>query len=169
MVDWREGGGGIDGRPWLAALKRGLVGDVGLVSQLPQFQRLGLIGWERLVVGGHEIRRSPLFDECLRMARESRHPALLDVVEKCRGELDEIDRRIGWAPTFGVGETIAALADADLPRDETPRQIIARPPGDMAALWPPRSPATWWWSTWPSPSRRRRQPVCRRVGRNWKG
>ena len=35
----------------LSALKRGLVGDTGLVSRLPQFERLGLVDWVDLVVG----------------------------------------------------------------------------------------------------------------------
>lgn len=116
----------------LVALKRGLASTTGLVGQLPPFRELGLIDWRRLVVGGHEIRRVSLFDECLRMARESRHAPLLDIVEQIRGELEEIDRRIRLGTILGVGETIAALADANVPRDETPRQAIARLKRDMA-------------------------------------
>ena len=104
----------------------------GLVGQLPQFERLRLIDWRRLVVGGHEIRRTALFDECLRMARESRHAALLDVAEECRRELEEIDGRIRPGTIFGVGPTITALADADVPRDETPGQAVDRLGRDMA-------------------------------------
>jgi myo-inositol-1-phosphate synthase len=118
----------------LAALKRGFASTTGLVGQLPQFRQLGLVDWQRLVVGGHEIRRVPLFDECLRMARESRHGPLLDAVEKCRGELEEIDGRIRPGTILGVGETIAALADAEVPRDETPQQAIARLRSDMAGF-----------------------------------
>ena len=44
----------------LAALRKGLTGNQGLVSQLPPFSSLELIGWEDLVVGGHEIRQSTL-------------------------------------------------------------------------------------------------------------
>ena len=116
----------------LAALKRGLAPMTGLVGQLPQFERLRLINWRRLVVGGHEIRRTALFDECLRMARESRHAALLDVAEECRRELEEIDGRIRPGTIFGVGPTITALADADVPRDETPGQAVDRLGRDMA-------------------------------------
>ena len=116
----------------LAALKRGLVGPVGLVSQLPQFGQLGLADWDRFVVAGHEIRRAALVDEAMRMARESRHPALPGIVEQCRAELEEIDARIRPGTILGVGKTIAALADWELPQGETPRQAVARLGRDMA-------------------------------------
>ncbi len=139
----------------LAALKRGLVGPVGLVSQLPQFGQLGLADWDRFVVAGHEIRGALLVDEVLRMARESRHTALPGLVEPCREELEQIDARIRPGTILGVGQTIAALADwgekGDSPHlperpegcfaqmgtvpffaSETPRQAIARLGGDMA-------------------------------------
>jgi myo-inositol-1-phosphate synthase len=115
----------------IAALKRGLIDPVGLASQLPQFEKLGLIDWSRLVVGGHDIRRAPLLGEVARMAGESR-TAMAVLVEQCRDELEQIDRRIRPGTIFGVGRTIAALADADLPRHETPRQAIDRIGRDMA-------------------------------------
>ncbi len=55
-------------------------------------------------------------------------------------ELEQIDRRIRPGTIFGVGPTIAALADADLPRDETPREAIA----PVAATWPSSSAAKGW-------------------------
>jgi myo-inositol-1-phosphate synthase len=115
----------------LIALKRGLTEPVSLTSQLPQFERLGLVDWRQLVVAGHDIRRAPLIDGVAEMARESRI-ALPAVVEQCRDELDQIDRRIRPGTIFGVGETIAALADADVPRNETPREAVARVGRDMA-------------------------------------
>ena len=54
------------------------------------------------------------------------------LVEQCREELEQIDRRIRPGTIRNVGPTIAALADADVPRDETPRQAIARLGRDMA-------------------------------------
>ncbi len=119
----------------LAALRKGLVGPVkkgtvpeahkggqspfsppvGLVTELPQFGRLELADWDRFVVAGHEIRRVPLMDEVLRMARESRQAALPGIAEQCRAELEEIDARIRPGTVLGVGTTIAALADWGLP------------------------------------------------------
>jgi myo-inositol-1-phosphate synthase len=115
----------------LVALKRGLTDPVGLTSQLSQFGELGLIGWDRLIVGGHDIRRAPLVAEVARMAGESRM-AMMALVEQCRDELEQIDARIRPGTIFGVGRTIAALADGDVPRDESPREAVARLRRDMA-------------------------------------
>ena len=115
----------------LTAIKRGLIGSAGLVSQLPQFQRLELADWGRFVVGGHEIRRAPLVGEVAQIAEQTRIP-MTGLIEKCRPELEEIDHRIRPGTTIGVGETIASLADLEVPRDETPRRTIERLAGDMA-------------------------------------
>jgi len=56
----------------LAALRQGLVGTAGLVSELPAFADLGLAEWSGFVVGGHEIRRDPLPAEATKLASESR-------------------------------------------------------------------------------------------------
>ena len=69
-------------------------------------------------------RRTPLLAEVTRMAGESR-TAMSGLVEQCRDEIEQIDARIRPGTIFGVGPTIAKLADADVPRDETPREAIA--------------------------------------------
>jgi myo-inositol-1-phosphate synthase len=115
----------------LVALKQKLTDSIGLTSQLPQFRQLGLVDWERLVVGGHEIRRAPLMEGVARMAGESR-TAMATLVEQCRDELEQIDRRIRPGTILGAGETIAKLADADVPQNETPREAVARLGRDMA-------------------------------------
>lgn len=114
----------------LAALKRGLIGSEGLTSCLPSFQQLPLSDWDRFVVAGHEIRNVRLFAEVLRMSTENRivPPTL---VEQCREELEEIDRRVKLGTIQNVGSTIAALADEAVPRDESPRQAVDRLKRDM--------------------------------------
>ena len=114
----------------LIALQKGLTDPIGLASQLPQFAKLGLVDWKRLVVGGHDIRRAPLLEGVAQMADQSR-TAMAGIVEQCRSELDQIDRRIRPGTILGVGETIAALAAAGVPRNETPREAIARVQRDM--------------------------------------
>ena len=128
-----RGGVGCTAILGLAALKKGLIAPDGLVSCLPQFRQLGLSDWGDFVVGGHEIRSLSLFEEAMRMATENRiaPPAL---VEQCRDELEQIDGRIRPGTIQNVGPTIAALADESVPRDETPRQAIARLGRDMAAF-----------------------------------
>ena len=115
----------------LAALKRNLIRPTALVSQLPQFQNIGLLDWDQFIVAGHEIRRATLADEVLRLADENRI-VTHELVDKCRPELDAIERRIRPGTVFNAGATIASLADADLPGRETPRETIERLRGDMA-------------------------------------
>ncbi len=114
----------------LIALKERLIPPVGLVSELPQFQPLGLIDWGNFVVAGHEIRAVPLIHETRRLATES-HTTTVEVIETCRPALEQIEGRIRPGTTYQVGPAIAALADADLPRNETPRQIVDRLGRDM--------------------------------------
>src|SRR5262245_41118713 len=89
----------------LVALQKGLVGSQGLVTQLPRFSGLDLVEWKELVVGGHDIRATSLFDEAMQMHRVSR---AIDgqLIEQCRGELDKIDKNIRPGTIFNVGPTI---------------------------------------------------------------
>ena len=118
----------------LAALKKGLVGEFGLVSQLPQFASCDLADWKDFVVGGHEIRDVRLYDEALRMHSESRaidH----DLLVKCKAELDKIDKQIRPGTIINVGPTIEKFASADLQkRRETPRASIERLQADLRAF-----------------------------------
>lgn len=115
----------------LLALQRGLIGTEGLVSHLPQFQQMPLAEWDQFVVAGHEIRRVSLVDEALRLVTESRTVSP-ELFERCRDELEQIERRIRPGTLQNVGPTIAALADAGLPQKETARQSVDRLGGDMA-------------------------------------
>jgi myo-inositol-1-phosphate synthase len=115
----------------LAALKKNLIKPIGLVSQLPQFQNIGLADWDQFIVAGHEIRRATLVDEVLHLATENRI-VTRELVEQCRPELEAIDRRIRVGTIFNAGETISSLADADLHDSESPRETINRLRSDMA-------------------------------------
>ena len=56
----------------LSALKRGTTGNAGLLTQTESFQKLGLVEFDQIVVGGHDIRPGSLADEARRMWSESR-------------------------------------------------------------------------------------------------
>jgi myo-inositol-1-phosphate synthase len=132
-----KGGVAVTTLVGLGALKRGLTAATGLVSQLPEFAGLGLAGWDDFVVAGHEIRNVRAADEAMKLVGESRvlGPAL---VEACREELDEIDDRVRPGTVHRVGPTIESLAGPEVPRDESPRQIVARLRADLsgfAASW----------------------------------
>ena len=138
----------------LTALKKGLIGTEGLTTHLPNFQQLGLTDWGNFVVAGHEIRSVSLVDQARRMANDD-HIAPVVLVEQCVEELRQIDGRIRPGTIHNVGPTIAALADdtmsrnegvkrdspifaetkiGTVPRNETPRQAIARLGQDMATF-----------------------------------
>ncbi|HLA86131.1 MAG TPA: inositol-3-phosphate synthase [Thermoguttaceae bacterium] len=117
----------------LAALAQGKTRPVGLVTELPLAAGLDMPQWSDFVVGGHEIRDVRLVDEAMDLAVRSR--ALPpELVEAVRPELDAIDRRIRPGTLHAVGPTIAALAGPHVPRDETPREAIARVRGDIEAF-----------------------------------
>src|SRR5262245_29809060 len=106
----------------LIGLQKKLTETIGLVSELPQFARLPLVGWDSLVVGGHEIRDTPLVESVERLHRESR---VFDakLLESARDALEEIDRRIQPGTLFRCGETIEKLAAKSMRGDakESPR------------------------------------------------
>jgi len=115
----------------LCALRRGLAGASGLVSELPQFRRLPLAGWDDFTVAGHEIRDVALVDEAMRLADESR---AIDrrLIEACRGELEQIDRRIRPGTVCKVGRRIEELSGGEVPRGESPREAVDRVREDLA-------------------------------------
>ncbi|MFO0905370.1 MAG: inositol-3-phosphate synthase [Pirellulales bacterium] len=115
----------------LVALKKGLAGDQGLVTQLPFFQGLDLLAWRDVVIGGHEIRSTSLFEEAMKLHRDSR--ALDDqLIARCKSELDRIDRNIVPGTLLNVGSTIEKFADEPLrKRAETPREAIERIQDDL--------------------------------------
>lgn len=115
----------------LAALRKGLTANHGLVSQLKQFESLDLIRWDQFVVGGHDIRRSTLYDEAMQLARISR---AIDptIIEACRQELSAVDENVRPGVLFHVGATIEKFAEASLlAKRETPRESIHRVQKDL--------------------------------------
>ena len=114
----------------LCALKRGLVGQMGLVSELPEFGRLDPPGWDEFVVGGHEIRDVKLADEAMKLADQN---GALDrgLVEQCRSDLDEIDRSICPGTLYNVGPRIEELADLEVPKGDSAADVVRRLRGDL--------------------------------------
>lgn len=118
----------------LIALRRSLVGQAGLVTELPKFDGLDLANWSDFVIGGHDIRRGTLYEEAMKLAHVSRalDPAL---VEKCKGDLEKIDKNIRLGTIYNVGPTIEELAADELTaKRETPREVIQRVQGDLKSF-----------------------------------
>jgi myo-inositol-1-phosphate synthase len=116
----------------LIALQKQLAPSVGLVSGLPQFERLDLAGWDSFVVGGHEIREGTLLDSVERLRADSR---VLDsmVVDACRDELAAADARVRPGTLANCGDTIGGLAGPDLSKFdfEPARDTIQRLQADL--------------------------------------
>lgn len=85
----------------LSALKRGTTGNAGLLTQTESFQKLGLVEFDQIVVGGHDIRPGSLADEARRMWSESRAitPDHLDGAQTIlkRSRIDYVPAR-SWPP-----------------------------------------------------------------------
>lgn len=114
----------------LSALARGLAGDAGLVSRLPEFQHLPLADWGEFLVGGHEIRKVRLVDEAAKLVSQSR-AIMPELVAACRDDLEAIDGRIRPGTVLGTGPAIQRLASPEIPAHEAPRQAIARLQEDL--------------------------------------
>jgi len=114
----------------LSALARGLAGEVGLVSCLPEFHQLPLANWSDFVVGGHEIRQVRLVDEAAKLVSQS-HAIAPELVAACREDLEAIDARLRPGTILGTGPAIQRLASPEIPTHETPRQAIARLQDDL--------------------------------------
>jgi myo-inositol-1-phosphate synthase len=118
----------------LAALRRGAIDPVGVVTALDPFTRLSLVDFQDIVVGGHDIRAGRLGDEAQRMWAESRAIAP-ELLADAAGFFAEVESRLRPGTLVAAGDRIRSLAD---PRTaavvETPRAAIDRVRGDIEAF-----------------------------------
>lgn len=117
----------------LACLQKGLSGETGLVSGLPQFAEIGLADWEQFVVGGHEIRETTYAAEARQLHEKSR-VFQSHQLEKIAPLLEEWDRNIRPGTLVNVGSTIESLSGeaARKTSGETPANAIARITADLS-------------------------------------
>lgn len=114
-----------------AALKLKLTDDCGLVSQLEQFAGLGLIDWDNIVLGGHEIRKTDSRTEAFQLSGVT--PAInRELVIKCETELENFDKNVRPGILYNVGNTIRKLAEPGfVNQDTTARAAIERIQSDL--------------------------------------
>jgi myo-inositol-1-phosphate synthase len=115
----------------LLGLQSGRAGSAGLVSELPQFQRLELAPWDRFVIGGHEVRDVSLVDEVRRLHTESR---VIDaeLLAECEDQLAAIDGEVRLGTLLNVGGAIRHLASSTAQTlRESPRQAVDRLQEDL--------------------------------------
>jgi myo-inositol-1-phosphate synthase len=117
----------------LAALQRGAIEPIGLVTACEPFSRLGLVEFRDVVVGGHDIRAGSLADEARRMWTDSRAIAP-DLIDAARGFFAAVEPRLRPGTLVAAGDRIRSLADTAAIVVESPREAIARIRGDLEAF-----------------------------------
>ncbi|NBV46750.1 MAG: myo-inositol-1-phosphate synthase [Planctomycetia bacterium] len=118
----------------LAALSRGTVPPVGLVTALDPFASLGLVDFPDIVVGGHDIRGGRLIDEARRMWTESR-AITPDVLDAAADAFTAVEARLRPGTVVAAGDMIRSLADdVGVARVESPQAAIERVRSDIAAF-----------------------------------
>ncbi len=107
------------------AIISNLTSNVGLVTEMRDFQPLGLIPLEDIVFGGYEIRKESIYENAVDIHKRTGtfpHPML----EKIRPTLDIINDDIIAGITFDCGSTIKDLINEELPKDAlTLREAIS--------------------------------------------
>src|SRR5689334_2077962 len=116
----------------LAALRKGLAGNQGLVSALPQFAGLDFAGWNDFTVGGHEIRETTYYAAAQQLARNN-HALDGDLVGKLKSDLDKLDKQIRPGTLLNAGPAIEGIAANEAKKlKESPRAAIERVQSDLA-------------------------------------
>jgi myo-inositol-1-phosphate synthase len=118
----------------LAAMTRGLVDRIGLVSELPLFADLDLPEPADFVVGGHEIRQTS-FAESAEEFRLGSGVFDREWIKACSDELAAATARVRLGTPFGSGEAITRLVDwAGFRLPDTARHAVDRIASDMVAF-----------------------------------
>lgn len=115
----------------LLSLKRQLAPPIGLVTELPEFSRVPLAGWDTIEISGHDIRRPALLDSVQRMAAEGVVPPAM--VEACQEGLLEVESRIAPGTAYGAGGAIRELTEFSQADEAStaPREIISQLQADF--------------------------------------
>jgi myo-inositol-1-phosphate synthase len=110
----------------VAALKRGLIDQTGLVTAQGLFRNLPLDEPTSFLIGGHEIRKG----DFVTTAREFQQRSNIfshELVEACRPELESWAKNIRPGTIINSGETIGQLCNwSEVPRNENPPDAIQR-------------------------------------------
>lgn len=111
----------------LTALRKGLTETNGLVTALPPFADLDLVGWDELVIGGHEIRETTFAAEA-QVLLEKSHVFNAGTLSAIASQLAKFDKNVRPGTLVNVGPKIDSLAGpaAAKTRKETAAQAVNR-------------------------------------------
>ncbi|MEQ8847128.1 inositol-3-phosphate synthase [Botrimarina sp.] len=115
----------------LAALVRGEAPPIGLVTE--SLGEGAFAAWDRLVVGGHDIRGGSLADSAAELERGRVLPP--GYAERFADELADADARIRPGVTLGSGAAIERLGERGWVEPcDTPAEAVRRVAADLAAF-----------------------------------
>jgi myo-inositol-1-phosphate synthase len=101
------------------AIAQGLVGRVGLVTEIPDLKPLPLVEPDQVVFGGWDIAPTGLMDKARALAYEDRAISP-DLVEALRADLEAVEGQVRPGYAEGSGPAISRLVKAKfLPRGES--------------------------------------------------
>ncbi|HEV2947467.1 MAG TPA: inositol-3-phosphate synthase [Gemmataceae bacterium] len=104
------GGVGTTVAMGMAALRRGLIGQTGLVTSLPLFQGIDLDEPSQFVLGGHDVRRTN-YREAVGELHERSNLFDRNLTDACLPELDQWSQNVRPGTVLNAGSTIEKLAD----------------------------------------------------------
>lgn len=113
-------------------MRKQIIGTTGLVSELPFFAPLELLGWDEVVVGGHDIRNQSLWEVATQLCNQERLFSP-EVLAGCKREIQKVERNIRSGTIHAVGSMIEGLAEKDVQKrkHESARDAIDRVAADM--------------------------------------
>lgn len=94
----------------LSALKRGLIDNTGLTTELPLFEGIDLDGPAAFEIGGHDVRQTS-YAEAVRDFQKRSNVFDRDIVEACVPDLDRWNDNVRPGTVFNTGKTIEGMAD----------------------------------------------------------
>ncbi len=110
----------------LHLMRRGLVSRNGLMTEGPEVSGLPVPALDDLVVGGHDIRQSTVFDSAVEIYNETR-TIPYDKLLLVRDELSEVDGRIRLGTVTNCGAAITKLASRRVGADtRSLRAVVTR-------------------------------------------
>ena len=118
----------------LAALRRGITSEIGLVTASPQLAGLELDVPAQFVVGGHDIRRTT-FAQTVREFQQRSNVFEPSLVEPCLADLEAWSANVRPGTVLNSGDSIRKLAD--IPETnvvDTPEAIIDRMRTDLQSF-----------------------------------
>jgi len=113
------------------ALKAGVIPTSGLVTELSDFKDLGLVRFDELVFGGHEIRKGDWVAAAEEFARDNGviTPAILEAV---RPALVKHSRNLRPGVTLNSGKGVASIAPDAADRPQSLRGMVDQIKKDLA-------------------------------------